>query len=71
MKLLNIQLKVKSNVIAAEKYGVSEWTIRNWKSNIGNLKKASKKKEKITLYKGSILSEETIETDIKLLDFVK
>ena len=70
IEAVEYSIKVKSNVIASEKYGVSEWTIRNWKSNIDNLKKASKKKEKITLHKGSILSEETIETDIKLLDFV-
>ena len=63
-------IEVKSNIKAAEKYGVSEQSIRNWKSTIGNLRKASKKKEKITLHNGPKLSEETIETDVKLLDFV-
>ena len=56
---------------SAEKYGVSQWTISNWKSNIDKLKKVSKKKEKITLHKGPPLSKEHFETDIKLLDFVK
>lgn len=64
-------LAINNNVKAAEKYNVSEWTIRYWKSNIENLKKASKKKEKITLHKGKPLSKETIETDLHLLEFIK
>ena len=64
-------LAINNNVKAAEKFNVSEWTIRYWKSNIENLKKASKKKEKITLHKGKPLSKETIETDLHLLEFIK
>ena len=71
IETVEYSIQVKSNIKAAEKYGVSEQSIRNWKSNIDNLRKASKKKEKITLHNGPKLSEETIETDIKLLDFVK
>ena len=70
IKAVEFSIKVKSNIKAAEKYWVSEWSIRNLKSNIDNLRKASKNKEKITLHNGPKLSEETIETDVKLLDFV-
>ena len=52
IEAVEYSIQVKSNIKAAEKYGVSEWSIRNWKSNIDNLRKASKKKEKITLHKG-------------------
>ena len=39
------------------------------KSIIEDLKKASQKKEKITLHKGKPLSKRTIETDLHLLFF--
>ena len=62
----------KSNYISANKYGVSRWTIRYWASQLEDLENASKKKkDKITLHKGAKLSEETINIDIKLLNFVK
>lgn len=61
---------IKSSYIASNKYGVSEWTIRYWESQIEDLEKESKRKDKKTLYKGLKLSEETINTDIKLLNFV-
>ena len=64
-------INVKSNYKAAEKFGVSEWTIRYWKNEIEDLKKASKKKLKITLHSGHPLSEERINLDIKLLEFVE
>lgn len=62
---------VKINYIAANKYGVTEWKIKYWESQIEDLEKASKRKEKITIHKGPKLSEETINIDIKLLNFVK
>ena len=71
IEAVEYSIQIKSNIKIAEKYGVSEWSIRNLKSNIDNLRKASKKKERITLHNGPKLSEETIETNIKLLDFVK
>ena len=36
-------INVKSNYKAAEKFGVSEWTIRYWKNEIEDLKKQVKK----------------------------
>ena len=44
-------LAINNDVKAAEKFNVSEWTIRYWKSNIENLKKASKKKKKLPFTK--------------------
>ena len=45
--------------------------MRYWKTQLDKLKKASKNKDKITLHKGKKLTEETIETDALLLDFIK
>ena len=36
---------MNSNYIAAQKYGVSEWSKRYWRSKIKELEKASKKGE--------------------------
>ena len=60
-------IKIKSNYLAAVKYGVSEQTIRYWRSEIDKLKKASK--TKITIHKGPPISEATLNTDLKLLEF--
>ena len=64
-------LAINNNVKAAEKYNVSEAIIRYWKTHLDKLKKASKTKNKITLHKGKKLTDETIETDALLLDFIK
>ena len=64
-------LAINNNVKAAEKYNVSEAIIRYWKTQLDKLKKESKTKDKITLHKGKKLTDETIETDALLLDFIK
>ena len=60
-------IKNKSNYLAAEKYGVSERTIRYLRTEIDKLKKASK--TKITIHKGPPISELKLNTDLKLLEF--
>ena len=57
----------RSNYKAAEKFGVSEWTIRYWRGQIDKLRKASK--TKITIHKGPPISDDTLKTDLKLLEF--
>ena len=61
---------MKSNYKAEEKFGVSEWTISYWKNQIENLKKA-KKKISLTLHTGHQISEDRLNWDTKLLEFVK
>ena len=67
IEVVEYAINIKSNYIAAEKYGVSEWTIRYWRSEIDKLKMASK--TKITIHKGPPISEATLNTDLKLLEF--
>lgn len=61
---------VKSKYITASRYSVSEWRINIWHHKQKTQKKQAKEKNKITLHKGHKLSEETIITNIKLLNFV-
>ena len=70
IEAVNYAIMMNSNYFAAQKYSVSEFSIRYWRAQIKELEKASKKKEKITLHQGNVLSEETIKTD-RIIKFCK
>ena len=42
---LNYAIKINSNFISTQKYGLSQWSLRYWRKQIQEFEKDSKKRE--------------------------